>query len=121
MKGQIYLVTAIFIMIMLVFLRASVMDVSNLRKESFYDDFIDLKEEYVHVISTSLLNSENITDNLDEFVLFSEEYYSQRGMNHTISYNVSQTSSNAIVDVYIYLGNDKSYLSDSFTIERDVY
>lgn len=121
MKGQIYIITAILIVIMLVFLKVGVMDISTLQRESFYNDFVDLREEYVHVITTSLLNSENITENLDDFASFTEDYYSQRGMNHTIVYTVSQTSSNASVDVYIYLGDDKSYLSDSFTVERDVY
>ena len=121
MKGQIYLITAILIVIMLVFLRASVMDVSTLQREGFYNDFIDLREEYSHIVTVSLLNSENITENLNDFASFSRDYYSQRGMNHTVSYDVSQTASSVTVDVYIYLGDDKSYLSDSFTIERDVY
>ncbi len=121
MKGQIYLITAVFIVIMLVFLRVGTMSTSDLQKDVFYDDIQDLKEEYIHIVDVSILNSENITDNLDDFALFTKDYYNQKSINHTVLYDVSQTSSSSTVDFYIYLGNDKSYLSDMFTVERIVY
>lgn len=121
MKGQIYLITAVFIVIMLVFLRVGTMSTSDLQKDVFYDDIRDLKEEYIHIVDVSILNSENITDNLDDFFSFTKDYYGQKSINHTVLYDVSQTSSNATVNFYIYLGNDKSYLSDEFRIERSVY
>jgi len=121
MKGQIYLVTAIFIVIMLVLLRAGFMDISSLDKNDLYYDFDNLKQEYTNVVQVSLLNSENITKNLDEFSVLAEDHYNQRNMVHNISYNVTQTTSNASVELYIYLGDDNSYISDNLVIDRSVY
>ena len=121
MKGQIFLITAVFIVILVVLLRVYTMEVPDLEKYNLYNDFVNLKAEYSRVVDTSLLNSQNITNNLDEFSSFAEDYYKEKGIDYTVSYDVNITGSDTVVDLDIYLSDGKSYLSDEFTIERTVY
>ena len=121
MKGQIFLITAIFIVVILVLLRVQAIGLPDTQKTSLYNDFSSIKTEYTRVVDTSLINSQNLSQNLQSFTDFSKQYYDQKGLNYTATYNVSIIGSNTTVQFHIYLGDDKSYLSDSFTVSRIKY
>jgi len=121
MKGQIFLITAIFIVVILVLLRVQAIGLPETQKTSLYNDFSNIKAEYTRVVDTSLINSQNLSQNLESFTDFSKQHYDQKGLNYTTTYSVSIIGSNTTVQFHIYLGDDKSYLSDNFTVSRIKY
>lgn len=121
MKGQMFLITAVFLVIILVVLKTQSLGIPDTQKISLYSDFNSLKAEYTQVVDTSLLNSLNVSENLDDFAEFSRDYYNRKGMNETVSYSISTAGSDTTVKLNIYLGNDKSYISNSFEVTRTVY
>ncbi|MBN2202623.1 MAG: hypothetical protein JW700_00330 [Candidatus Aenigmarchaeota archaeon] len=120
MKGQVFILISIFVLIFLFSLRAGTETVEIMQSDMFLDDFNNLKSEIVSTIDTSLLNRQSVEGNLDDFISFTEDFYARKGYNQTVAYSVSRTSNQTAVLLNITLQSSNSYLSESLIIRRDV-
>jgi hypothetical protein len=118
MKGQVFILISIFVLLFLFSLRISTEAVEVRPEDMFYEDFSNLKGEFVRTIDVSLINQENLQDNLDDFIAFSKEFYSRKGYNEEVSYSVSASGDTTTVYLNISLNSSSSYLMQGLIINR---
>ena len=71
MKGQVFMIVSLFILLFLFLLRLNTQTVDLSPKDLFYEDFSNLKNEIIKTIDISILNQENLQNNLNDFIMFS--------------------------------------------------
>ena len=120
MKGQVFILISIFVLIFLFSLRAGTQTVELMESDPFLEDFKNLKAETVRTIDNSLLNKQSIQSNLNDFIEFSKDFNARKGYNQTITYATSQSGEQTLVLLNISLASSNSYLSESLIITRNV-
>jgi len=120
MKGQIFVITSILILLVLLLTRASTQTANVKQDESFYETFSNLKAELVKTVDLSLINQQSVSDNLDDFIDFSNQTLKKKGYALEVNYTVypGQTT---IVYLNVSLASSNSYLLDSLIINRTAY
>ncbi len=121
MKGQIFLVTSILIIIALIILRTVTMQTDILPQNNLADNFKSLKNEIIKTVDLSISSDEDVLSNLNNFTNFTLNIYKERGYTQAVSYTVSKIANTTTVNVNISLVFADSYLSDSFIINRTVF
>jgi hypothetical protein len=120
MKGQIFIVTSIMVLLALFILRASTRTADVSQSESFYQAFSNLKGELIRTVDLSLINQESVPTRLDDFILFSKEVYARKGYSESVNYTVSPgVTTTVLINVSLSSGN--SYLTEDLIISRRVY
>ena len=121
MKGQIFIMTAVLVLIALILLKNSIQPVEIKPKNFLYENFINIKNELIKTVDISILSQEDITTNLNNFIDFSKDVFEQRGYNEIIEFEVSTYGNTTEVYMNISLELENSFIEDRFIINRTVY
>jgi uncharacterized protein YxeA len=120
MKGQVFVISSILILLALFLIRASTKTVDVKQNELFYESFSNLKTELIKTVDIALINQESVSTRLDDFIDFSQEVYNKKGYKESINYTVSPGIT-TIVYLNVSLSSSDSYLMESLIINRTVY
>jgi hypothetical protein len=118
MKGQVFMIVSIFILLFLFLLRINTQTIDLKPSDLFYEDFSNLKEEIVRTIDISLLNQENLQNNLNDFIALSTELYNTKGYEEEVNYSISTSGDVTTVYVNVSLSSSNSYLKENLIINR---
>lgn len=118
MKGQVFMIVSIFILLFLFLLRINTQTIDVKPDDLFLKDFSNLKNELIRTIDISLLNQENLEGNLNSFIVFSTSVYKNKGYTEDVEYSVSTTGDSTAVHLNISLSSTNSYLKESLIINR---
>jgi ABC-type Mn2+/Zn2+ transport system ATPase subunit len=117
MKGQIFILTSVLILIALLIARETTKTVDVKQDGLFYESFSNLRSELIKTVDIALLNQESVSDRLDDFIGFSNDTLRKRGCIESVNYSISSN----VVYLNISLARDNSYLVDRLIINRTVY
>lgn len=117
MKGQIYIAFAILILLLLSGITIFISNPPERSNDQLFNAFADLKKEIIETADLSLANGESATQNLNNFLAYSDGILSTRGYDQ--EHSVSQNGN--IIEVSFTLKFEGSYLSDTIIIDRTVF
>ncbi|MFH0928737.1 MAG: hypothetical protein V1818_00065 [Candidatus Aenigmatarchaeota archaeon] len=120
MKGQVFVLISIFVLIFLFSLRMGTETPALMEDDLFLEDFGNLKAETVRTIDMSLLSQQSIQSNLDSFISFSKDFYTRKGYQEDVQYSVSSSGNTTSVYLNITLQNGNSYLNENLIISRSL-
>jgi hypothetical protein len=121
MKGQIFVMIAVLVLIALLLLRNSIRP-SAIKPEDFlYENFVNLKNELTKTVDVSILNKDNVTANLNSFIAFSKDVLGRKGYNEDVKFDVSTHGNTTEVHMNVTLKLENSFIEDNFIINRTVY
>jgi len=118
MKGQVFMIVSIFILLFLFLLRINTQTIDAKADDLFLEDFSNLKDELTKTVDISLLNQENLMGNLNGFIIFSTNVYKNKGYTEDVEYSVSTTGDVTTVYLNITLSSSNSYLKENLIINR---
>jgi trans-2-enoyl-CoA reductase len=118
MKGQVFMIVSVFILLFLFLLRINTQTIDVKPEDLFYKDFSNLKNELVKTIDISLLNQENLQNNLNDFIAFSKDFYNNKGYKEDVNYSISTSGDVTTVYLNISLTSSNSYLKQNLIINR---
>jgi hypothetical protein len=118
MKGQVFMIVSVFILLFLFLLRINTQTIDVKPEDLFHEDFSNLKSELVKTIDISLLNQENLQSNLNDFIIFSTDFYKNKGYIEDIDYSISTSGDVTTVYLNISLASSNSYLKQNLIINR---
>jgi len=121
MKGQIFMMIAVLVLIALILLKSTLQPIIVKPENFLYENFINLKNELMRTVDISVLNNENVVSNLNSFTSFSSDVLKQRGYTETTEYTVSTYGNTTTVYMNLSLRIENSFIEDSFIINRTVY
>ena len=121
MKGQIFIMTAVLVLVALILLKNSIQTIEIKPKDFLYENFINLKNELVKTVDITILNQEDITTNLNDFIDFSKEVLEQRGYDENVEFELSVNGDVTTIYMNVSLGLENSFIEDRFIINRTVY
>jgi hypothetical protein len=117
MKGQIF----ILILLALFLIRINTYTFEILEDELFYESFNNLKNELINTIDISLVNQEDLSTNLNDFITFSKDALKQRGFIESVNYSISVNGNERTINMNISLKSEKSEILNNLIIKRKVY
>jgi hypothetical protein len=121
MKGQIFILMAVMVLIALILLR-NVIQPPEINSDNYlYENFINLKGEMIRTVDLSLLNKENVQTNLGTFISFSKEVLDNRSYVEDVKFNIVSYGNTTEVHMNITLTQGNSFIEDQFIINRTVY
>ena len=120
MKGQIFIITLLMVLIALFILRTSTKMADTTKTDLFYESFSNIKSELIRTVDMSLLNQESVSGRLDDFIGFSKEVYGKKGYVESVNYTVSPGATTTVY-LNVSLSSSNSYLMESLIISRTVY
>ena len=118
MKGQVFMIVSVFILLFLFLLRINTQTIDVKPEDLFYKDFSNLKNELVKTIDISLINQENLQNNLDDFISLSTNVYNNKGYAEDVIYSISTAGDVTTVYLNISLTSSNSYLKENLIINR---
>jgi hypothetical protein len=121
MKGQIFIMMAVLVLIALILLKNSMKPIVIEPENFLYENFINLKEELIKTVDISILNQENIQTNLNDFISFSTDVFKQRGYEENVEFEISTYDNTTEVYMNVSLKLENSFIEDKFIINRTVY
>jgi len=121
MKGQIFIMTAVLILIALILLKNAIQPLEIRPKNFLYENFVNLKNELIKTVDISILNQEDITTNLNDFIGFSKNILNQRGYDETVVFEIFTYGNTTEVYMNVTLKLENSFIEDKFIINRTVY
>ncbi len=121
MKGQIFIMTAVLVLIALILLKNAIQPIEIEPKSFLYENFVNLRNELIKTVDISILNQEDVATNLNNFIIFSKNLYAQRGYNETVEFNVITYENTTEVHMNVSLELGNSFIEDKFIINRTVY
>lgn len=120
MKGQIYVMATILILIFLILTKIGTEMPSYQAKPLLFEYYTNIREEVINTVDLALLNEKNVSTSLDDFISLSSSTLTEHGINNTTDYNIEENGNAIKVTFNLYLGSGKSFISDVITVERDV-
>jgi hypothetical protein len=117
MKGQIFIITSILILIALLLIRANTKTIEIEPEELFYENFLNLRNELISTIDLSLLNGDVVSTNMNNFISFSTGVLKKKGYDETVTYFVDGN----VIYLNVSLSSGRSYLKENLIINRTVY
>lgn len=121
MKGQIFIMISVLVLIALILLKNAIKPVEIKPENFLYENFVNLKNELIKTVDISILNKEDITTNLNNFITFSKDVLERRGYNEDVKFNILTYGNTTTVYTNITLKLDNSFIEDKFIINRTVY
>ena len=121
MKGQIFVITSIMILIAIFLIRINTYTFEVKQDELFYENFDNLRTELINTIDVSLVNQDNINTNLDDFITFSTNVLKRRDFEEDVNYTVSINGNERTININVSLKSDKSEILENLIINRRVY
>jgi len=121
MKGQIFIIASILVLLALFITRLNTQTVDVGQDEMFYESFSNLKTELIKTVDLSLLNQlSDLQPNLNDFIGFSKEVFKKRGYTESVTYSISSEHT-IVVYMNISLSSKNYYLLENLIINRTVY
>lgn len=121
MKGQIFVIMAVLVLIALLLLRNAIRP-SEIKPENFlYENFVNLKNELIKTVDISILSQEDVSTNLNSFIAFSKDILGRKGYNEDVKFEISTHDNMTEVHMNITLKLENSFIEDKFIINRTVY
>lgn len=120
MKGQIFIITSILVLLALFITRISTKTIDVKQDELFYESFSNLKNELIKTVDLALINGESVSERLGNFTDFSKDVFKKKGYTENVIYSISPGPT-TIVYLNISLSSSNSYLLESLIINRTVY
>jgi hypothetical protein len=120
MKGQIFIIASILVLLALFMTRLSTQTIDVRQDETFYESFSNLKSELIKTIDLALINQESVSDKLDDFINFSNNTFKKKGYTESVIYSIS-SGPTTIVYMNVSLSSKNYYLLESLIINRTVY
>jgi len=118
MKGQVFIVVSIFVLLFFLLMKINTQTIEVKPEDLFYEDFSNLKNEFIKTVDISLLNGEGVSINLDDFIDFSTNVYKNKGYTENIEYDIQSSGDTTTVYLNISLTSDRSYLKENLIINR---
>jgi hypothetical protein len=121
MKGQIFIVVSIFVLLFFFLMRINTKAIEVKQEDLFYEDFSNLKNEIMKIIDISILNEGEILilqNNLNNFITFSTDVYKNKGYIEIIQYDIQSSGDTTTVYLNISLTSSRSYLKENLIINR---
>ena len=120
MKGQVFVITAVFVLIFILSLRINTQTSEATDDSAFLSDFENLRGELVRTVDFSLVNQQSVQSNLDDFIYFSSEFNKRKGYEQSVVYTVNSDASKVTVSMNVTLSSKSSYLMQSIIVNRTV-
>jgi hypothetical protein len=120
MKGQIFIIASVLVLVALLLTRLSTKTSYADEEELFYESFSNLKAELIKTVDLSLINQEPVSDNLYNFTEFSKEVFKKKGYAEDVKYSIT-LGPQTIVYLNVSLSSKNYYLLESLIINRTVY
>lgn len=121
MKGQVFVIIAILSVIVLVLLKASTIPVVEKPEIPLEENFLNLENELVKTVDASILNQQDVSNNLDSFISFSKQAFKEKNYGENVNYTLSRIDNTTTVYMDINLSYQDSYLYDRVAVIRTVY
>jgi hypothetical protein len=121
MKGQVFILASVMILIALLLLQNAIRPLEATPKSNLQESFSNAKAEIVRTVDLSLLNGEDVSTNLDSFILFSKDVMKKRGYVQDASYSISSFGRIFSVQMNLSISYGSSFIQDEFIINRTVY
>jgi hypothetical protein len=121
MKGQIFILASVMILIALLLLQNAIRPAVASPKSELFQIFSNIKGETIRTVDMSLLNGGDVSSNLDDFLTFSQDIMKKRGYIQSAAYFVSNIGNTTIVNMNLTLSAGNSFIQDEFIINRTVY
>ena len=116
MRGQIFIVGSVLVAIAL--LTISMGFTETIEQENYLQNyFVGLRNELINTADSSLLTGNDVTTELDSYILFSDQILSAKGYDQEVVYTIS--GSDVIIDIYLAKGQE--YYKDSVTVDMTVF
>lgn len=119
MKGQVFVLISIFVLIFLFSLRMGTETVEIMEEDKFLVDFENLKTELVRTIDMSLLNQQSVNNNLNSFIVFSKDFYARKGYDEDVTFSIDSNGNATSVLLNITMQAGNSYLNEELIISRN--
>lgn len=120
MKGQIFIIASILVLLALFITRLSTQTVDVRQDELFYESFTNLKNELIKTIDISLINQDSVSANLNDSIDFSTNVFKKKGYVENVAYSIS-SGPTTIVYMNVSLSSRNYYLIENLIINRTVY
>ncbi|MCD6476917.1 MAG: hypothetical protein J7K26_01975 [Candidatus Aenigmarchaeota archaeon] len=115
MKGQAYTILAIFLVVSLLSLSLLFKE-NHIEKTNIQSIFLNVKNEIIKTVELSILDDNDISTNLDDFILFLNKYLESRNYNIETKYTINTDK----VEIYLKISDKNSYIQDKFNINRKI-
>jgi len=121
MKGQIFIMIAVIVLLALILLKNAIRPI-DIKPENFlYENFFNLKNELIKTVDISLLNESDVSKNLNDFITFSNSVLAGKGYKEDVKFNIITYQNTTEVHMNITLSLENSFIEDRFIINRTVY
>jgi hypothetical protein len=120
MKGQIFILASVMILIALVLLQNAIRPFEAVPKNYLRDNFQNVRNEIVRTVDIALLNGDDISTDVDSFIGFSRDVMTSRGYTESVDYSISTFGNTTEILVNLTLSQDNSFIQDGFIINRTV-
>jgi hypothetical protein len=121
MKGQIFILASVMILIALLLLQNAIRPLDARPKSNLLESFSNIRGEMTRTVDMSLLNGEDVSTNLDSFIVLSKDVMRKRGYAEDASYTISSSGRIFEVQVNLNISAGNSFIQDQFIINRTVY
>ena len=121
MKGQIFILIAVMVLLALILLRNAV-ELPEIKSDDYlYEGFTNLKSELIKTVDVSLLNNQDISANLNSFITFSKQVLGNRSYAEDVKFSITSYGNTTEIHMNITLSQSNSFIEDKFIINRTVY
>jgi len=121
MKGQIFLLACVLILIGLLILRINTSPVYEQSKSNLYNHYYNLKNEFVKIVDKALLKQDPLASKLDDFISFSKQVLQEKGIQEDVDYDITEIGEKKVITIDLSLSSGDSYLNNTIIISRVVY
>ena len=117
MKGQMYVTVVILMIVALFALKIGTTGFTSPMEPDINNVYKNVKNEMIDLIELSLLNGEDLSNNLDSFVSFTTEILESRGYSQEITYEIDGYNTK----VNLYLEYNGNFINDTFVVNKRLY
>ena len=117
MKGQMYVTVAILMIVALFALKIGTTGFVSPMEPDINNVYKNVKNEIVDLIELSLLNEEDVSTNLDQFIKFTGDVLDSRGYSQDIIYQIDGYNTK----VNLYLEYNGNFINDTFVVNKRLY
>ena len=89
-------------------------------KSNLQDVFRNVKRETVSTIELSLLNSGPVTEDLDKFILFTEDVLESKNYKSEITYIIHRSLPDLNIEIDIKISQGNEFIHDKIRIDRSI-
>lgn len=121
MKGQVFIMASVMVLIALLLLQNSIRPFEQKPRYNIYDSFANVKNELIRTVDISLANNQNIATNLDNFIDFSKGVMNRKGYEENVQYTINSYGNTREIHFNFTISLQNSFIEDNFIINRTVF